>query len=497
MKKYIFFILAVMSCELWAKAELYPYVGEHHELLYFGTSFPENDFNWGLASSINGEEKYYRETIDQALSPALLGLVEDYNQELYQSALCSTGELKDHLEEIHFYFRALMISRKLEVWHFLNHFSESYYEKSCSEKPLNQLSLKKKSSKRMKQFLSLYKANAKITYDRFAKKTKKQLRAEVLSQEGLVRKFVTQNDSREKEYESLKYYCSMIKNQINDLALEKDYYFGQYHQEANVYLLMKANHLLSDVENQNTCFQRYAYLFRSREVKDPLAKFDDELTQTLQRENIPEQGRAFVYVELASFSNDKKISVLPEKKNPVAVGTKLNKKKTKSRVQTKKAGDQPKRLEKKLVGQSEEKPVTKEISTKVKSAFYQASELRRIEGMAKAKVDMLKFKYDYVFPLAVKENLRVVLKDYSSLRAIEEMHSFDKLGEKQRPVPLLFIKFLIDTNNHQGLFNLKRGLGDAFYVQSNLDGKKYEHIERVALELSYKTNQWEIFILTP
>ncbi|MFT6545062.1 MAG: hypothetical protein ACJAT2_002388, partial [Bacteriovoracaceae bacterium] len=67
------------------------------------------------------------------------------------------------------------------------------------------------------------------------------------------------------------------------------------------------------------------------------------------------------------------------------------------------------------------------------------------------------------------ELLEEPLKDYQTRQALQDMKTFDKLGTRQEPVRLTFLKYFIDKNSHQGLFNITAILGSSFWVKNDID----------------------------
>jgi hypothetical protein len=145
----------------------------------------------------------------------------------------------------------------------------------------------------------------------------------------------------------------------------------------------------------------------------------------------------------------------------------------------------------------EKKPAkTPEVPLEVKTAFLQAAEVRLSQNLERVDVDMLKFRYDYVFSMAELQLLSESLKDYVARGALEEMRSWDKLGEKEAPMPLTFLKYLIDSENHQGLYNVVGVLGDKFWVMNDIDQAKQLNSEYVELRNDASTgNTWQLYIL--
>jgi hypothetical protein len=144
-----------------------------------------------------------------------------------------------------------------------------------------------------------------------------------------------------------------------------------------------------------------------------------------------------------------------------------------------------------------EKPVQRvEIQAIPKSAFLQAAEAVKQSTLRQIGVDMQKLKYDYVFTLNMIRNLSTKLAIFMTREALIEMKNFDKLGTRQSPVPLLFIKYMVDMEEHKGLWNLVSVLGDKFYVSNQIDESYKPQIEFIQLTNDENSgNHWQIYVL--
>ena len=82
--------------------------------------------------------------------------------------------------------------------------------------------------------------------------------------------------------------------------------------------------------------------------------------------------------------------------------------------------------------------------------------------------------------------------------ALREMKIYDKLGTPDGPVPLLFLKYMIDMQEHTGIYNLLSVLGHEFYVSNEIDVSFQTQSEKIKIENGPHTeNQWQIVILKP
>jgi hypothetical protein len=82
--------------------------------------------------------------------------------------------------------------------------------------------------------------------------------------------------------------------------------------------------------------------------------------------------------------------------------------------------------------------------------------------------------------------------------ALQEMMSYDKLGSKEGPVPLIFLKYMIDMQEHHGLWNIISVLGDKFYVSNEIDAGLNPEVQFVQMSNNESTGrQWQLFVLRP
>tara|TARA_R110000868_G_scaffold117600_8_gene312290 strand:+ start:3753 stop:5312 length:1560 start_codon:yes stop_codon:yes gene_type:complete len=103
------------------------------------------------------------------------------------------------------------------------------------------------------------------------------------------------------------------------------------------------------------------------------------------------------------------------------------------------------------------------------SAFEYAYKIHR-NGFEPIDVDMIRFSSEGRFSARVVEKLADALKQYQTRKALQDMKVADELGTLREPVRLMFLKFLIDQDQHQGLWNIVNVIGEEFYVINDLDG---------------------------
>lgn len=156
------------------------------------------------------------------------------------------------------------------------------------------------------------------------------------------------------------------------------------------------------------------------------------------------------------------------------------------------------KVEKKKV---KKKPVKKEKKVAIKktverkSSFLISSEFRAKYELDEVEINMNKFKYDYIFTLSQVDKLKKKVIDFSSIKSLKTMKKFDKLGSIKAPIPLKFIKFLIDNSYHKNLHNIIAVLGDSFFIFNDID-VKYRNTDYIQIKNDISTNfKWTIKIL--
>ena len=87
------------------------------------------------------------------------------------------------------------------------------------------------------------------------------------------------------------------------------------------------------------------------------------------------------------------------------------------------------------------------------------------------------------------------LKKYQTRFALESMKNADKLGSIDEPVRLMFLKFLVAQDQHQGLWNIVNVIGPEFYVVNDLDKKTDPVWVKLSNERSTNFN-WQLTIVS-
>ncbi|MBC7713594.1 MAG: hypothetical protein H7177_09655 [Rhizobacter sp.] len=128
------------------------------------------------------------------------------------------------------------------------------------------------------------------------------------------------------------------------------------------------------------------------------------------------------------------------------------------------------------------------------SEFERASEELKSKGLSSLSLDMDAFRDDFEFTSDMIAELSGPIKKFQTRAALNDMKSYDRLGSAEAPVGLVFLKFLIDTENHQGLYNIITVIGDKFYISNDIEKKTEAHYAQLKNDASTK-NRWTIILL--
>jgi hypothetical protein len=299
--------------------------------------------------------------------------------------------------------------------------------------------------------------------------------------------------------ESTNNLCAKDKQTLIQLCSEKDSYYGVFNRK-ELYSLLARSHLIRNFVNPEQatgCLKKYSIQNHNRSKHDSMAFSAFPYTiWSLQNENVAYlEGELFPYGSLQEFESkgvakvfeqvtlDKK-SVVKQKVEKVvkkAATTKVI-----SKVDLNK-------IEKVITAKKKQK---KKIKRKY-SAFWKSKLFLDKYELERVEVDMLELSMDYLFNSKQVGNLEKVAYKYFNRKALQKMKEEDLMGEKSAPIPLTFVKYLIDTQDHQKLFNIIDIVGNNFYVMNDLDkGLGKENIVPIQLEHNRQFQfNWKVSIL--
>jgi hypothetical protein len=442
---------------------------------------PENDYSFFLRSELNG------------------GLV------------CSNELLSEHFDDIRFSYRLITLSYFLEgQWHLKlvsDHlrlkngcqFEAKAWLKSCQPKNLDM----KKFVQRLSDFMPKYNESLPADYTKDQWWNEFRKRDYKLYSHYRINTECKDKCSEEILPERFKKVCEADEKIMTLICSERDDIYG-LSQNRDAYYLLSLSNIINTYNQRGEalgCLRRFSEVMAHKEVRYEVLNQLFPSLQTYLRNRYQErflQGRVFFFGSSKEFEQ-KGLSDLYVKEQPLKIEkAPAMKADLTDAVVTKAEVKAPVQILESKVAEAPKKVAPKELPKPVKSAFLQAAEIRYSQDMDQVEVDMLKLKYDYVFSLNMINNLSERLKTFMTREALVEMTTYDKLGTKEGPVPLLFLKYMIDMQEHQGLWNMISVIGDKFYVSNEIDASFTPAQEFIQLVNNQETGgQWQIYILKP
>ncbi len=306
------------------------------------------------------------------------------------------------------------------------------------------------------------------------------------------------NSSREQAVANLDKICQEDQSFLLRVCSEQDHTFGLSYAPELYPLLLRSNAIRSTgiEEFQAGCLRRFIHVYQTKEEKYvPLKRIFSYLYSYYQDSKIPqERGRLFAIGALKEFREKGLANIFDEKKKKSVQKTVVIKKvltapKFEEIILPKFTSPRKKKKNKKRMTVVVQAPRFK------KSAFFIASDFQQKFGLNKVAVDMVKFKYDYTFTLSQEQDFNVIVTRFSSQKSLKDMYKYDKIGSAVAPIPLRFIKYLIDKDMHQGLYNIIYILGDRFYIRNDID-RDVRGINFISLKNDRSTQyKWKLEIL--
>ncbi len=295
--------------------------------------------------------------------------------------------------------------------------------------------------------------------------------------------------------EALGSFCAKDTAAIKLLCSEKDSFYGISGVGTPTELIKGSNafNLINQSGMGEECLRRYGKLFQTKESAYPTLARQYPLiySHLLKTNGRYIQGELFLPGSLKEFDmkglSDFLTALKPPKVEPVIVIAKP-KPKPKPRPVVVEA---PKVEEKK----PEVVPVVVPEPPKPYVSEFERAVLDMVKkGPSSIMIDMDTFRDDFEFTEAMVADLSGPIKKFQTRSALNDMKTYDRLGSTEAPVGLIFLKFLIDTNNHQGLYNIVSVLGDKFYVMNDIEKKNQPHYIELLNDAS-TGNRWQIILL--
>jgi hypothetical protein len=512
-RKIIFILLLIFGQQVNANVSSL-YGGEYEIPDYFGLNdaIYEFDRTQGVVRSKDQRKGYF----DSLIEKDLFGLLGFWDQDLSKTANCPDDLLAQHKSYIHYLYRLLIISYTFEgLKQYDYHFNLlGQKNNSCKLKYEDIFKACKPTSGEMKKFVDRvqYRYDKNFDYSKY----------EALSSSGAdmwVREFQAGKKSdflRNQMYsicgENFRYcprltkidmktkmeqLCERDKKLIQDVCSERDNLYGISYTDQSISLLAQSNAftVINKEGRGQYCLERFSKLYQNRERKLPYLSdfFYNIFEELVIKRSKYLQGSIFLPGALKEFDDKGLVSFLYNPPPPLII-PKL-KKYVEEPIYVKPEPvivkrPKPKPVIKKIVKAKPKKVVKKKELSAVKKAL----QVLGLKDENRVAVDMVDFQDDFIFTEQSLKSLEAPLQDYQSRSALQELKAYESLGSAENPMPLIFLKYLIDTESHQGLFNIQSIIGKHFYIRNDIDREKTP----VFLELNLDNKNyegWKLFVI--
>lgn len=294
--------------------------------------------------------------------------------------------------------------------------------------------------------------------------------------------------------EALNGFCDDDKDTMKMICSENDNFYGLSAISTPSELIKTSNafNLINQSGMGEECLRRYTNLYKSKESAYTMLTKQYPLLYSylLKNKTTYVQGELFLPGALKEFDmkglNDFLNALKPPKVEAIIVI------KPRPKPKLKPVEIVPVKVIEKV---EEVAPVVVELPPPPKpSEFEYAVVELKDKNLSTYTLDMDKFRDDFEFTSEMVAELSGPIKKFQTRSALNDMKSYDLLGKMEAPVGLIFLKFLIDTDNHQGLYNIVSVLGSKFYVSNDLENKTvpyYVELKNDALT----NNRWTIILL--
>jgi hypothetical protein len=521
----IFFFILTFPIHSFAKKEnsskdhlLFFDLGENEVRDYKGPSQDIYPTKSELHSFAEGrfyeDDVYLKNFVFSSLNKSLINLEQFWLGEFKEGSLCPTYYFKKNYKYLRYLFRLLALSYHYESLKIYHGFDQrlGIKTKDCEINPKTVFGQCLPQGKEMGGFLrrifSLEKK--KKRYSSFKKKTLRKLLKVMAKKEdakgslGVIQLSLRSWCKNKKKgiclppkvldlKRSIKLSCKKVRNDINKMCSESDSFYG-FSNISEMGLLLEFSHVLSLVDqggHGRQCLRRFIQFYRTKEVKMlGFSKWAPKILEHLRKKKSRYlQGEFFLYGSLKEFENkglgDFLVASVSKKKKKRVI-TKKRKRKIKT-VQ---------KLKKQVIKKEQKVETPSKLTQFLGSQFKKTTFVLKKTGMPKLPVNMKKFKKDFLFNEDVSLRLKVEFSDLEDFSILQRMKIEQKLGSKDLPLLLLYLKFLIEFKRHGALYNMINILGNKFYVLNDLDDDPTPYL--IELKNEQKTNwNWQIYIFNP
>ncbi len=488
------------------------FLGERKTTNYYGAIDPRADFDDTTGALVSLDEKYTANYLNPQIQPEAFSLHSFWFNEVIEKSNCPDVTLGENIDYIRYLYRLISISYLFEGLKINNKIGrELGFKKVC---PINYKTLFNGChpvSPDMKKF-------SERVYGKFVNEIEK-IKVETLSGKevsSMLKKFQESNSlttdpvfSRLHEWcienkknckqltiesigEAMAGFCEVDTKMIGLLCSEKDSLYGLSQAPLALELIKKSNafSLINQTGMGDECLNRFSKIFHNKENhRTSLPKqYPLIYSHLLKNQSRYEQGDLFLPGALKEFDmkglSDFLSALKPPKVEPVIV-YKPKPKPIPVVI--------PKKVEVVVVKPEVASVIVPPPPEPVVSEFeYGVKEIAG--GKDSYWLNMDTFRDDFEFTQGMIADLSGPIKKFQTRSALIDMKSYDQLGSREAPVGLIFLKFLIDTENHQGLYNIVTVLGEKFYIQNDIEKIAKPHFIQLKNDQTTK-NRWQIILL--
>ena len=492
------------------------YLGEKKTVNYRGPLDPRAIFS-DVAGGLVLLDDIYRELyLNEEIQPGPFELHQFWFKDIVEKSTCPDETLAENMEYIRYLYRLVSMSylfESLRIGHKAS--NQLGAPKICSidyNDLFGKCSPKSEDMKKFKDrvYGKFVNEISKTKVDPFSKKEKAEWLEELQKSTSLTtdplfsrlhewcigNKKNCRSLPEEEIQTAIGDFCKKDTDVIQKLCAEKDQFYGLNQIEKATELIRKSNafNIINQTGMGEECLRRYSKLFSTKEI--PYLSLNRLYpliySHLLKTDSRYIQGELFLPGSLKEFDmkglSDFLTALKPPKVEPIIVKPKPRPKAPpKVVIAPEPVVEKP--VEVAPVVVVEAKPEPPKLSE-----FESKALAIREKGESSAVIDMEIFRDDFEFSQEMMSELAAPMKKFQTRAALNDMKAYDLLGSKEAPVGLVFLKYLLDTDNHQGLFNILTVLGEKFYVVNDIEKKEsplYMHLKNDAST----NNRWQIVLL--
>lgn len=478
------------------------YLGEKNFGHYYDTFSPEIIETKALNHIRMKHQEDSSLYLAQFISRDLFFDKKDIFKDLMNYSSCSNEDLSIGKEYFRYSHRLLSLSYLYEAVSRYDYTQKLLgFSNNCKQRLKDNIKTCRPRSRDMQSFINNLKIYTKYEKKKYvnANYSIKKFKAEFLSTDSSLNNLLKYRMKVKGTKNTLTGYidsvCSEDVKLFSLICNENDSLYGMSRIYETYPLLVRSNVFNYFVDKINTvgCLKRYKKEMTYLEKKYPsLNQLFPFIYQELKG-HVNNAGDIFKLGTLREF-NEQGLSLYKQK-----IGLEKPKKKKDKVIKRKaiKKKKNEKKIKKIAIENSKEEisPKKVEIPKVQISEFLKTKRYLNKNKLSSLILNMDEFKYDYLINLKLKNRLDNRLAKFFTRSSLIEMKRIDSFGSKKSPLPLIFLKYMIDYNKHKELFTLIDVIGSTFYVKNDIDKDDEIPISKIQLENNFQTQfKWQIFL---